>query len=355
MKVPLYTEGMEGLLSNRGRGRTLGPVLVDHQACRRLAQVLASSAIPIDKEDSGLAGFDRLEAGNFYLLLVAICHQTSPRGRPALQGTVAGELKRGWDYLSAKLESAVQSNRELLNPARWAEMSLDELTAIFRDQSLGDLLDDPATRLALIRDLGSVCLGNRWRWFEVLYELSGRRVATGENSLFSLLSRFHAYRDPVKKKSCFVLSLMRNSKLWTYLDDDQLGPPVDYHEVRGHLRIGTVRIASSSLDEKLHKGIPVTAAEDVAIRQAVYDAIMLLSDLSGLRNPSQLHYLFWNIFRSYCVRENPFCTTPCQTVPERYRHLLSRDGDTHCPFASVCASVDTKNRYYEHVFETDFY
>ena len=49
-----------------------------------------------------------------YLVLVAICHQTSPKGRPPLEGTVAGKRKRGWDYLSAKFEDAARADRSLL-------------------------------------------------------------------------------------------------------------------------------------------------------------------------------------------------------------------------------------------------
>jgi hypothetical protein len=85
---------------------------------------------------------------------------------------------------------------------------------------------------------------------------------------------------------------MRNTGLWHYIDEEQLGPPVDYHEVRGHLRLGTVTITDESLCQKLLNSLPVTPAEDVALRQSVHDAIMLLSELTGLHNPSQLHYLF---------------------------------------------------------------
>jgi hypothetical protein len=233
-------------------------------------------------------------------------------------------------------------------------MKESELISIFADPVFGNLLVDPPGRTELINDLGQVMHNNGWSYFEDLYEQSEHWI-TRENGLFALLSRFRAYRDPVRKKSCFVLALMRNSKLWTYPDNDQLGPPVDYHEVRGHLRIGTVKVTNPILDEKLHKGLPVTPDEDIAIRQSVYDAIMLLSEWSGLRNPSQLHYLFWNVFRSHCIREQPYCTSFCPNLPQRYQHLAFQNGTYECPFAGVCSSVDTSDRYYEHVFETDYY
>ena len=189
----------------------------------------------------------------------------------------------------------------------------------------------------LIRDLGRMMLKHEWNWFEDLYRLCEARVATGDPNLFAVLGQSRAYRDPVKKKSSFLLALMRNSGLWTYADDDKLGPPVDYHEVRGHLRIGTVVITDPNLRAKLLSGTPVTAAEDIAIRRAVYDAIMRLSQPTGLRNPSQLHYLFWNIFRNHCLRESPYCFETVPALPERYRHLSASGDNGCCPFSSVCA------------------
>ena len=330
-------------------------VRVDVSACRRLARLLASKSIPKDEEDSSLKNFSREEAGNFYLLLVAICHQTSPRGRLPLEGSISGIHRRGWDYLSAKLEAASGSDRTLLDPARWSTISISEFTGIFRDDSLGDRLSEPDRRTALVQDLGQVMLRNGWKWFEEMYRLCEARVSCGEPNLFGLLAEFSAYRDPVRKKSSFLLALMRNSGLWRFVDDDKLGAPVDYHEVRGHLRIGTVVITDPVLRRKLLNEETVTAEEDLAIRGAVHDAIMLLSDLTGLRNPSQLHYLFWNVFRTHCRRDDPLCLSEASALPERYQHLAVFGNERRCPFSDVCASVNIADKYFDHVFETDYY
>lgn len=336
---------------------TTPPIRVNEETCDRLAALLVSCHVPRDEEDSRLPGFSREEAGNFYLLLVAICHQTSPRGRPPLEGTVNGQRKRGWDYLSAKLEAAAAADRSWLDPGRWAPVTAGDLTELFRDPVLGDRLSEPGHRAFLIRDLGEGMRQRGWRWFEELYRLCRGWAATGEPNLFGLLGEFVAYRDPVRKKSSFLLALMRNSGLWTYRDGHRVGPPVDYHEVRGHLRIGTVAVTDPALRRKLMEGLPVTAAEDVALRGAVYDAIMRLSELTGLWDPSRLHYLFWNVFRTHCVRENPLCFVDAPALPKRYRPLELVDGARRCPFSGVCASASSSptQRYYEHVFETDYY
>jgi hypothetical protein len=259
--------------------------------------------------------------------------------------------------LHARLESQVRLEESLLTPERWRSIGDEQLEAVFRDEEYGSRLSHLGRRAELVRDLGNTMWDNGWSAVGDMYDLSCRRVATGEPNLLQLLALFAAYSDPVRKKSLFFLSLMRNSGLWSYVDADSLGPPVDYHEVRGHLRIGTVRVNDPDLRKRLLARRPVTAAEDIAIRSAVYDAIMLISGLDPQHNPSRLHYLFWNVFRSCCTREEPHCQA-CKadcSLPDRYVPLALTGPLRRCPFASVCASANIANRYYEHVFETDYY
>ncbi|HZZ28463.1 MAG TPA: hypothetical protein VFE46_10720 [Pirellulales bacterium] len=345
-------------LSKPGIATETRPVSVCRDACERLARLIASQPIPADREDSSLQGFSRLSAGNFYLWLVAICHQTSPLGRLPLVGTVNGTRLRGWDYLAAKFENSVRADWRILQPSVWSKTSATQLTEMFRDQELGDRLTDVEGRADLIRNLGTMMIRNDWNHLEDLYRLSQTKIASGTPNLLGLLSTFRAYSDPVHKKSYFLLGLMRNSGYWTYADPELLGAPVDYHEVRGHLRIGTVLIADQELRRKLLSGIPVTNEEDIAIRRAVHDAIMLISDLSELRNPSQLHYLFWNVFRSCCTRESPHCLgcpSDC-ALPDRYVPLaIHPSGKRRCPFSDECKSAGRDPKYLEHVFETEYY
>ena len=331
---------------------------VNKDACHALASLIITKSIPVEKEDNSLQGFSPEQIGNFYLFLVAICHQTSPRGLPPLEGRVFGATKRGWDYLTAKFEESARHESDLLAPTSWARMSTEELSALYRDAEVGDRLTGVAHRAALIRDLGKVMEKNRWACLQDLYRLCAGRAGSGDPNLYGLLFLFQAYRDPMRKKSSFLLTLMRNTGLWHFVDDDQVGVPVDYHEVRGHLRLGTIAVRDENLRRKLLDSLPVTATEDLAIRQAVHDAIVLISKLTACHTPAQLHYLFWNVFRSCCTRESPHCQrcpTEC-SLPERYVPLaIQPNGHRQCPFSGVCASANSSQRYYEHVFDTDYY
>jgi hypothetical protein len=332
------------------------PVKVDGEVCARLATLLRSRKIPPDAEERKPDVPADL-VGNFFLALVAICHQTSPmKGRP-LQGLIEGRVRRGWDYLWARFEAAAQAAPEILEPADWCEFRAPQLGEVFHDEKYGDRLTDHEGRAALLRDLGAHMLAWGWRRVDALYHHCEGRVAAGQPNLLGMLARLRAFGDPLRKKSLLFLSLMRNTHTWQYEDDESLGPPVDYHEVRGHLRLGTVRVTSRELEEKLRRGIPVTAREDQAIRAAVYDAIMVLSQESDLRNPSQLHYLFWNVFRAVCRRRSPQCLRigPRTKLPRRYLPLTVHEAGNRCPFSSVCASAEINDRYVEHVFATDYY
>src|ERR1043166_4631892 len=135
---------------------------VNQQACERIAKLLARKAIPQDQEESSLPGFDPDSIGNFFFALVAICHQTSPQGRPPLEGIIDGKERRGWDYLFAKLENAARTEPTLLTPDGWCQLSGSDVQQIFRDPQLGDRLTDPDHRAALLRDLGSKMISRHW-------------------------------------------------------------------------------------------------------------------------------------------------------------------------------------------------
>lgn len=175
--------------------------------------------------------------------------------------------------------------------------------------------------------------------------------------MIGLLHMFRAYNDPVQKKSVFLLGLMANTAGWRYADSDALPPPVDYHEVRGHLRLDTVSIADTDLDRRILAREAVSAEDDVQIRAAVRDAILEIARHAGGATAMQLHYLFWNVFRNICLRGAPQCFrfTDMVRLPRRYHHLLvEREGRSACPFVNVCRSAGHA-RHVEHTFDTDWY
>jgi hypothetical protein len=230
-------------------------------------------------------------------------------------------------------------------------MSAVELLELIAEESGPVHLTDPERRAALIRDAGNRMSINGWSGVAGLHSAEDGWLLRGNAGILVRLGEFDAYRDPVRKKSYYLLELLRNECQWGYRDAHNLGAPVDYHEVRCHLRIGTVRVLDPELDTKLKSRALVDQHADVAIRTAVAGAIDEIARNVGSTDSPTLHYLFWNIFRSCCGRDSTHCLAcgPGCVLPDRYRF-----GTVQCLFADSCTSRGAP-LFVEHQHETDFY
>lgn len=327
-------------------------VRINEKACWWVTEHLRSKIIPVDREESELPELNKDLIPNFYFYVVGICHQTSPLGLPPAEGTVAGKHRIGWDFLWSKFEQACISDPTRLSPDSWAKETPELFVKTFSDEKLGFRLSDLEGRICLIRDMGERLIAANARSVQTIYDLCEGRVRTGAPNILGELSRFEAYRDPVEKKSIFFLSLMQNTSLWKLADPELLEAPVDYHELRGHLRIGTIEIVDSDLRKAVRLRKNVSEMDDIVIRKATRDVIRLIADNVGI-TPSQAHYLFWNVFRTICVRDDPKCLSgdTARMLPDRYR-TLAGDG---CPFARVCGAFSTQVFPVEHQVATQYY
>ncbi len=328
-------------------------VRVDSRKCAEVAAVLARHTIPAATEGhANVVGLPASALPNFYLLAVAICHQTSPVGQVRLGGTLTtGETAWGWDYLRRRLAERARENLSILDPACWQRLTPRELAELLAAEDGPVHLTDPERRAALIRDAGTRMSINGWSGAEAIHAEEGGWLLRDNRGILVRLGEFAAYRDPVRKKSNYLLELLRNECRWHYRDPQNLGVPVDYHEVRGHLRLGTVRVIDPDLETRLKARAPVDHEADVAIRTAVARAIDEIAAAVGSTDSPTLHYLFWNVFRSCCGRDSTHCWAcgPDCVLPRRYRL-----GTAECLLAPACASRGAPVLV-EHQHETDFY
>ncbi|MEK7118279.1 MAG: hypothetical protein AAB869_01595 [Patescibacteria group bacterium] len=143
-----------------------------------------------------------------------------------------------------------------------------------------------------------------------------------------------AFADPVQKKFFYFLALMQNQGFWKYRDTEHLSSPVNYHEQRGHFRLGSVKITDPELERKIRARENITAEEDIEIRFAVRHAIEIIAQHLGVLPPTA-HYFFWNYFRNCCSSDIVHCEScgaGCK-LPERYRM-----GQNRCVLAPACRS-----------------
>jgi hypothetical protein len=326
-------------------------IALNEEKILHIAKWINRRNIPADKEDLPVKNFDTNMSSNYWFALVAICHQTSPIDSVPLQGMIGDKLYRGWDYLKEMFELISMRNNDILTPQYWRQITGKQLLKWF-----GTNLTDPDGRARLLNDMGHRMIALKFNYLLDIAEACKLIVLNGEPCILNTLSEFDAYRDPVRKKSYFLLSLLENNGLITFVDRENIGPPVDYHEVRGHLRIGTVVIKDDILLDKILHGKEVSQEEDVMIRSAVHDAILSIRNLVETITPSVLHYLFWNVFRSHCSRLAPKCAFEKTGLPDRYLHLSNEIAQVHCPFVLECNSFEKKDfSLVEHSCKTDYY
>jgi hypothetical protein len=332
-------------------------VIVEYDQCNKLALFLKDCDLPSDTEEPMTIELQEDVTKNFYFAIVAICHQTSPLNGSPLCGFINSKQYKGWDYLRNRWLLSTKKDNSLVYPEKLSRITEQELLEMLQDDRGRSNISDPRGRALLLNELGSYMLDNGYDSVQRLFNISegylNRRDRIG---ILQIMSDIRAYSDPVKKKSLFFLSLMRNHGLWQYKDEKYLGPPVDYHEVRGHLRYGSVRIKCRELYNKLNNRIEVTQAEDIEIRQAVYDAIMYISERTR-STASTLHYFFWNLFRNCCSRENPHCEVcPANcALPKRYLALRPITNHRGCLLSEGCSTAKSKIKLLEHEVNTEYY
>jgi hypothetical protein len=334
-------------------------VTLDEGKCKQVAEILRKIEVPPANEDDRLPGMEVTNLPNFYLAVVAICHQTSPQGGVQLRGQLAdGTEKFGWDYLRSRWAERVVASPSLNTPSGWAQLQLEDVEALFVDELGRSSLTDCAGRASLLRDLGEHfrTAGTKGA-ADLLIRSESRLESAVPAGLYRRLAEIRAYRDPVRKKSSFFLELMRSQCGWQFVDVENLSAPVDYHEVRGHFRLGTVVIEDPALLNAINAGAEVTPEQDVAIRSAVSKAIRRISELLSRSDVATLHYLFWNLFRRCCGRSEQHCGS-CGAacgLPDRYRQAFASVNASACLLNAVCSSAGAEHKLTEHRCVTDYY
>ncbi|MBI3580331.1 MAG: hypothetical protein HY089_13080 [Ignavibacteriales bacterium] len=330
-------------------------VEINFTKCDEIITLLNTIILPPDKEDISIE-LENDAAQNFFFSLVAICHQTTPLNGPAFKGVFNGEPKKGWDALLFCLLKKTREDSAIVYPERLATLTLPKFTDILYDDNDKLEIHNKQERVDLLNDLGHYMLRNTYNTVADLYIKSeGYLVKDYNKGLLAEIVKINAYSDPIRKKTFFFLALMKNGGYWKYQDDkENLGAPVDYHEIRGHIRLGTITIKDELLVNKIRSFQPISKEEDLKIRGNVFQVIQYLSHKTSY-TPSILHYFFWNLFRSCCSPSQTHCLS-CPSncsLPERYKDIIR--GNKQCIFSSYCNSRDKEEKLNHYIFETDFY
>jgi len=333
-------------------------VVLNNERLSEVGSIVRASKPPDEDESTDLAapwGGSRDELTNAFLAIVAICHQTSPIGERRLEGNLGGRTRVGWDYLKGKFLEAATADLRWCSPERWAMLSPIELSELYRDNATGLTLNRVNERTYLLNDLGALLGAAGVSTVRECFEQAHSRFA-GSDGLLAFLSRAVAYADPVQKKALFFCSIAVRECGWKSEDAASLRSPVDYHEMRGHLRIGTVKVIDAFLRDKIQRALPLTEAEDTELRAAIQNANDAVATSASVTS-SVLHYLLWNVFRNCCPRPSDAthctaCGSGC-ALPAQYKGMSTYEG--HCIFAAVCESASRSDKIMEPPYAGHYY
>lgn len=320
------------------RVATVAKIIIDSKKCLEIAEhIRMSGGIPPDREDPMPYSFSPAIVHNAWWALVGINHQTTPVVGPGLKGSVNGVKLRGWDYLLQKAMYESNKNQNIFT-AEWLSCAtVGELRDLYYDGEEGDTIPNPDSRAELLVDMGNFLKTRGMESVHEVYREAGGYIYRSDGKgIAQVITGAKAYQDPVQKKTYYFLAILKNQGLWQYQDILNLSAPVNYHEQRGHFRLGTVKIIDTELERKIRAKENIGDEEDIEIRFAVRRAIEFIAQLLDTA-PSSVHYYFWNHFRNCCSRNAPHCLgcdTAC-TLPPRYQTA----GERRCLFSPVCPSA----------------
>lgn len=206
-----------------------------------LAGVLARSEVPVKllegKKHPFVWNRGSRELANAYFVIVAICHQTTPIGERGLQGYINNEpeIRRGWDYLKEKFLLTVLQEPKWSSVAFWSELTPNELSALYQDdtiskqygdETIGRTLNRINERAFLINNLGGVLTRYGFKYIDEAFAQANQTISGNAGFLSFLQNNFEAYKDPVRKKSLLFLSIAAEECGWGLKDPENLSSPV---------------------------------------------------------------------------------------------------------------------------------
>jgi len=267
----------------------------------------------------------------FYLVMVSMDHRLSRPGR-SYEAFIDGKKLHGADLLWYLGLKKFYEDPGFFDPRNLAKLTTED---VIKWLSIGGSSPpDPEIRAYLLRDLGyKLCR---------LYECSAALIVdTAESYLrrdngagfLSNLAIFHAYRDPVEKKSFLLAKMLANRGLAKFVDRNNFRVAVDNHLTRIALRLHLVELEESIL-RKIVGEMPATYEEDILIRFSVREAWHQVALLSGIDDFELDDYL-WVFGRSICRRDDPLCGS--------------------CPLRHVCPGAVSGFKPVEHYYYNTWY
>ena len=244
----------------------------------------------------------------YFLVMVAMDHRLSRRERP-YEAVINGKVYHGADLLYRLGAQMLRSRPEFFSAGFLAKIAEGEVKRWLTVKSGLQVVASPPDvniRVKLLRDLGEkltrIYDGNPMRLIEGSNGYLRKGVGEG---LIDRLKVFIAYQDPVEKKGFLLAKFLERRGVFPVKDEHNKEVPVDNHLMRIALRLGIVKVDSTTLD-RIKRGEEMSEQEDIILRYAARRAYKIMCSASGI-DPFILDDFLWSFGRRFCTRVAPAC------------------------------------------------
>lgn len=288
-----------------------------------------------------------------YFYAVAICHQTHH-----LMSRLRGIY--GWDYLEDGFVWLMSNAPEKLHPEWIKKQSITEisklLAGIFSDSGIPEhtTLDRLEERAFLMKNTATYVQEEFDGRFELLLDYTGNKLLSDGKGVYEIFPAMEAFRDPLQKKTLFLLKLLQDAELFSICDKENLIPVMDYHMMRVLLRSGAVEVRDDLLKQKLRKQIRLD--DDKGIREACVKAMKIIGEESG-HGILKMNDFYWTLGRSCCAETTLCADKVCAKEPCTFHEVVKIENHDKCALQEVCkGSIDIDYRSLWHpVIKTHYY
>ena len=220
---------------------------------------------------------------------------------------IDGKMLKGSSYISQAYLRAMHTNRPFLTVEGQAKCSEEDLKQVLRSDEGKDEM--PAVHLhhQLANAYGRDMLELGETPQSILKKANASPTPLG--TFLQLLDRIGGYKeDPLRKKST-LLAIILNQRPEQFLrfgPDESVPPIIDYHLMRSCLRTGIIDIVDADLHAALVARRVISLDDEGPIRQAAYDAINEIVQLSG-KSMGAVDYYFFGARRRCPEMSEPQC------------------------------------------------
>lgn len=225
-----------------------------------------------------------------------------------LVATIDGDSLKGSAYCFRSFVKLLETDPEFYKPERQAALTRKDMLVVFKSDDGNDPMPAVDLHCDMARRYGMDMTAAGKTPAGILE--AARASSTPLKTFLSELDKIGGYKeDPLRKKSN-LLALVLNQRPEVYLsfgEGEEVQPVIDYHTMRGCLRMGLVELVDEKLRQIIEDRAIVTEEEEWAIRYACYLAVQEVVKYSD-KSMGAVDWFFFYYSRQRCPEmTEPVC------------------------------------------------